>query len=332
MAEVTVHGPLRLGDPAIIVHGGAGGWRGVSGTGEVLEAVRSGARAGMASTGRGLLEALVEAVAALEDSGVLNAGVGSVLTYDGRVEMDAGLMTDSMEAGGVAAVTYPRNPIRLAAYVARELPHVLIAGPAADRLAERLGLEKHPGPSRRALERWRMLREELARGGGSSWARAVLRLYGDTVGAVLLSRGRLAAAASTGGIALKHPGRVGDSPVPGAGFYVEKGVGGCAATGIGETIILGRPCVYAVELLAQGVPVEEAARAAVARHTRLFGPDTLGLILLDHSGAAAAAMNTQGMPIAAEGERSEPLALMLWRSGGERKDKESRRDPGSDPG
>ncbi|BES82662.1 isoaspartyl peptidase/L-asparaginase [Pyrodictium abyssi] len=317
MAHVTVYGPVRLGDPAVIVHGGAGGWRGVSSVDEVLQAVRAGAIAGLRHAGEGLLTALVEAVAALEDSGVLNAGVGSVLTYDGRVEMDAGVMTDSLEAGGVAVVSYPRNPVRLAAYVAEKLPHVLLAGPAADELAQRLGLERHPGPSPRALERWRTLRERLRDGEGPEWARVLHQLYGDTVGAVVLVSGRLAASASTGGLALKHPGRVGDSPVPGAGFYVERRVGGCSATGVGETILLGRPCVYAVELLAEGVPVEEAARAAVARHTRLFGPDNLGIILLDARGNAAAAMNTQGMPIALAGrEKPEVEPLILWRSGG----------------
>ncbi|HID41337.1 MAG TPA: asparaginase [Pyrodictium sp.] len=318
MASITVYGPVRLGDPAVIVHGGAGGWRGISRIEEALGAVRAGAAAGLHYARKGVLEAVVEAVAALEDSGVLNAGIGSILTYDGRVEMDAGVMTDAMQAGGVAVVAYPRNPVRLAAYVARELPHVLLAGPAADELAQRLGLEKHPGPSPHALERWKTLREKLRSGEGPSWARAIYELYGDTVGAVVLSAGRLAASASTGGIVLKHAGRIGDSPVPGAGFYVERGVGGCSATGIGETILLGRPCVYAVELIAEGVPVEEAARAAVARHTQLFGNDNLGIIVLDAEGYAAAAMNTQGMPIAVAGQLKPNVEpLMLWKGGKE---------------
>ncbi|ABM80266.1 isoaspartyl peptidase/L-asparaginase [Hyperthermus butylicus] len=311
---ITVYGPVRLGDPAIITHGGAGSWKALERIDPAVEATRSAAMAGLRAAAKGVLEALVEAIASLEDSGVLNAGLGSVLTYDGRVEMDAGLMLDDMRAGAVAVVSYPRNPIRLAAYVAENLDHIIIAGPAADRLAERLGLEKHPGPSQAALERWRKLREQLERGEGPRWARKIAELYGDTVGAVVLVSGRLAAGTSTGGIALKHPGRVGDSPIPGAGFYVEHGVGGCAATGIGETIILSRPCIHAVKLLAEGMPVEEAARAAVARHTRLFGSDNLGIILLDAKGNAAAAINTEGMPVGLAGaELAEPLGVMLRR-------------------
>ena len=315
---VTVYGPVRLGDPAVITHGGAGSWRlERDRLGEVVEAVRVAAEKGLGGAREGVLRALVEAIAALEDSGVLNAGLGSTLTFDGRVEMDAGLMLDDYTAGAVAVVTYPRNPIRLAEYVALNLDHIIIAGEAADRLAERLGLPRHPGPSPRARERWERLRRELREGRGPRWARRLLELYGDTVGAVALVNSRLAAGTSTGGVSLKHPGRVGDSPIPGAGFYVERGVGGCAATGIGETIILGRPCLYAVELLREGVPVEEAARAAVARHTKLFGPDNLGIILLDAEGNAAAAINTEGMPVGIAGSALARAEGLMLRRGGE---------------
>ena len=314
MATITVYGPVKLGDPAVIVHGGAGSWKLVENLEEVIDAVKKGAEKGFAAKGEGALRALVEAIAALEDSGVLNAGIGSTLTYDGRVEMDAGLMDDEMRAGAVAVTTYPRNPIRLAEFIALNLGHIIIAGSAADRLAERLGLGKHPGPSPRAIQRWRRLKEQLRKNGGPEWAKKIREIYGDTVGAVTLVDGRLAAGASTGGVSLKHPGRIGDSPIPGAGFYVEPGVAGCSATGIGETIIMGRPCIYAVQLVMQGIPVEEAARAAVARHTRLFGDNNLGIIVLDSRGHAAAAINTEGMPIAFAGaENPTPTPLMLRR-------------------
>ncbi|BEP18669.1 isoaspartyl peptidase/L-asparaginase [Pyrofollis japonicus] len=319
MAEITVYGPIKLGDPAVIVHGGAGSWRLVERLDEVLKAVENGARAGLEATKKNnAIEVVVEAIAALEDSGVLNAGTGSTLTYDGRVEMDAGLMDDDMRAGGVAVVTYPRNPIRLAKFILLNLDHVIIAGKAADELAKKLGLPKHPGPSEASLKRWQRLRDELRKGGGPAWARKIVELYGDTVGAAALVNGRLAAGASTGGVSLKYPGRVGDSPIPGAGFYARRGVAACSATGIGETIILGRPCVYAVDLVAEGVPVEEAARAAVARHTRLFGSKNLGIIVVDANGYAAAAINTDGMPIAYAGaEAPTPTPLMLRRVTGE---------------
>jgi beta-aspartyl-peptidase (threonine type) len=318
--SITTWGPLRLGKPAVIVHGGAGGWKGLHSFDEVKAAVERGAAEGY-SAGGSALNAAVEAIKALEDSGVLNAGIGSVLTADGRVEMDAGIMDSSLRAGGVAAVTYPRNPIVLAKWVMLNTPHVIIAGSAADRIAEKLGLPRHPGPSSKALERWRNILERIRRGEEvPERIRRVYTLYygGDTVGAVAVGAGGdIAAGASTGGIVFKHPGRVGDSPIPGAGFYVVKDVGGCSATGIGETIILGRPCLYALQLLEEGVPVEEAARAAVARHTRLFGEDNLGIILLDAEGNAAAAMNTEAMPVAARGSIASHAAIMQ-RSGAER--------------
>ncbi len=308
----TYAGPFYLGEKAVITHGGAGGWRAASNLEDVINAVQSAAREALSENS--LEGMLVKAIVVLEDSGVLNAGLGSVLSIDGKLTMDAGLMYDDLRAGGVAAVTYPRNPIRLADWVARNLYHVLLAGPEADKLAEKLGLKRHPGPSERALKRWKELLEQVKNGKGPEWARKMASLlFADTVGAVVLYNGRLGAGTSTGGVALKHPARVGDSPIPGAGFYVEKGVGGCAATGIGETIILGRPCVYAVELLKQGLPVEEAARAAVARHTALFGSDNLGIILLNAEGYAAAAMNTAGMPVGIAGNKHEAKGFMLLR-------------------
>jgi beta-aspartyl-peptidase (threonine type) len=308
---LAVYGPVRLGRPSVLVHGGAGSWRGVADPSAVLEAAREAARRGLgASTA---LDMVVEAVAAMEDSGLFNAGVGSVLNYEGYVEMDAGVMDSRGRAGAVAAVRYPRNPVRLARHVALSLYHVILAGPAADRLAERLGLPKHPGPTERSLERWRRAREELARGGGPAWARGI----GDTVGAVAVASDGLAAAASTGGLLLKHPGRVGDSPVPGAGFYADEAAA-CAATGIGETILLSRPCLHAARLVAEGVPVAEAAAAAVARHTRLHGANTLGLILVDSEGNAAAATNSAAMPIAYASPASSTAAMLRARGEAER--------------
>ena len=316
MAEekVTVAGPFRLGLPAVIVHGGAGGWRGLHSEEEVVAAV---SRAAEAAQGAGnALDAVVEAIRVMEDSGVLNAGLGSVVNYEGEVEMDAGLMSGDLRvAGGVAAVRYPRNPIVLAAWIARNLPHVLLAGPAADKLAERLGLPRHPGPQERVLKRWKELRKLIQEGALDRvppHVAALARLYGgDTVGAAAVwPGGGAAAGTSTGGLMMKHPGRVGDSPVPGAGFYAEDGVGACAATGVGETILLARPCIHAIELLREGVPVEAAAEAAVARHTRLMGSDNLGIVLVSADGYAAAAMNTEAMPIAASGPEARAAALL----------------------
>jgi beta-aspartyl-peptidase (threonine type) len=307
----------ELGAKAVVVHGGAGAWRDGVDLEAVERALRRAVEAGLKSSSP--LSAVEEAIAVLEDSGVFNAGLGSTLTVEGRVEMDAGLMDGSGRAGGVGAVTYPRNPIRLARLVLEKTPHVLIVGGAADDLARRFGLEKHPGPSPAAIRRWRRVLEQVRRGQGPYWARAVAETYGlpvaDTVGAVASVAGRTAAGTSTGGIVFKAPGRVGDSAIPGAGFYAVDGVGACAATGIGETIILGRPCVRALELIALGVPVEDAAKAAVSAHTERFGADNLGLIVVDARGRAAAAINTAAMPIGFGGDSVKPQSMMLSREG-----------------
>ncbi len=304
----------ELGMRAVVVHGGAGAWN-VEDTRPYEEVLVRAVEAGL-NTGSPL-DAVEESITVLEDSGLFNAGVGSTLTVEGKVEMDAGLMSGDGRGAGVGAVTYPRNPIRLARLVLDLTPHVLLVGPAADALAEKMGLPKHPGPSQRALERWRKVKAQIREGRGPRWAQRVVSLYGlpsnDTVGAVTVYNSAAAAGTSTGGIVFKAPGRVGDSAIPGAGFYAVNGVGACAATGIGETIILGRPCILAVEALARGVPVEEAARAAVAAHTERFGPDNLGIILLDSKGRAAAAINTQGMPIGFGGDAVKPRAIFIKR-------------------
>ncbi len=303
-AGIVVEYLGSFGKSAVVVHGGAGAWRIRGGeASRIIEVVEAAARKGLQAITESPLQAIVEAIIVLEDSGVFNAGIGSVLNYNGELEMDAGLMDGAGRAAGVAITRYPKNPILLAYRVMEAFDHVIIGGEGADRIAERLGLEPHPGPSQRAIERWRKALEKIKENGGRlSWAKKIMAFYSDTVGAVAVKEGIVAAGTSTGGVILKHPGRIGDSPIPGAGFYAVNGVGACAATGIGETIILGRPCIYAVELLSNNVPVEEAARAAVARHTRVYGGDNLGIILVDARGEAAAAINTEAMPVAAAGQ------------------------------
>ncbi len=302
------------GRPVVAVHGGAGRWKRrftEEAKRALEEAVRRGLR--LLLSGGSCLDAVVEATAVLEDSGEFNAGVGSVLTIDGRVEMDAGIIVatgEHVRAAAVAAVSYPRNPIRLARLVLEKTSHVLLAGEGADMLARKLGLERHPGPSPRALERWKKLLEEAKRGGGPSWARSIVGLY-DTVGAVALdAHGGLAASASTGGLILKAPGRVGDSAIPHAGFDARPGVAACSATGVGETILMGLACHRVLELVAEGIPVVEAVRAVVARHTRLYGDNTVGLLVVDASGTIVAGFNTEAMTVAyASKEKLEAMLL-----------------------
>ncbi|MET1101926.1 MAG: isoaspartyl peptidase/L-asparaginase [Pyrodictiaceae archaeon] len=316
MARLVAFTLEGLGDRVVFVHGGAGTWLRLGDSSlrkRVLEILRRASMEGLKKLNeKDLIGSIVESISILEDSGILNAGLGSVLNYMGELEMDAGLMLGDLRAAGVGAVTYPRNPIRLAAAVLEKTSHVLIVGRGADMLAEKLGLERHPGPTEESRRRWSEARRGLKEGGGPQWAKPLSLLYGGTVGSVALLEGKTAAGASTGGIILKGPGRVGDSAIPGAGFYAEDNVGACSATGIGETIILGRPCQHVINLLSQGVPIYEAARAAVARHTSLFGENTLGIIVVDAKGNIAGAINTQAMPVAyASPKKADALFLGL---------------------
>ncbi len=281
--------------PAVILHGGAGRWlsrarRGL--VGEALNYMVAAAEAALSTSDA--FSAVVEALTVMEDSGVFNAGVGSVLNYAGEVEMDAGVMASWGPVGAVGAVKYPRNPIRLAAEVARRTRHILLVGEGADRMARRLGLPRHPGPLRRQVERYKHLASSPSK---PEWAAVLDELYGaDTIGAAAAWGAGLAAAASTGGIVLKHPGRVGDSAIPGAGFYASEAAA-CSATGIGEQIIRLSTCRSIVEMVEDGVNVLEAVKALVEEHNKVFGPGGVGVVVLTRAGEAAAAINTEAMPV-----------------------------------
>ncbi len=300
---------VRLGVPAIIVHGGAGVWRQEDlerAKGPLLEAVREGFR----QAARGdAVDMVVEAVAVLEDSEVFDAGLGSVLDISGNLTMDAAVMRGwDLAVGAVAAVSYPKNPVRLARAVLERTPHSLIVGPWADDLARRLGLERHPGPSRRTLERWRSIKE--SKGGESellrSWITMAAQLGFDTVGAVAVDReGRLAAAVSTGGVMMKLPGRVGDSPIAGAGLYANERVA-VAGTGVGEFIMrLGlslRIAIMYERLGDLGLSVANGVELLTSR----FGGGTGGFIALSRDGMGAVDYNTVAMPWKAAGAQVQP--------------------------
>ena len=291
--------------PAIAVHGGAGRWdRDPERVRLVQQILREAVEAGLRVLASGsALDAVVEAVRVMEDSGVLNAGVGSTVDLSGSVSMDAGLMySRTGRAGAVAYVRYPRNPILLARYVMEETNHVLIVGDAVDLLASRLGLERHPGPSERVRRMYEEAIQRIARGEvpqrfySKSISLWLSKLSPGTVGAVAVDReGELAAATSTGGVFLKMPGRVGDSPIPGAGFYASK-CAAASATGIGEYIILYHLSLRVVEAVCSGADVAEAAERVMADFTSRYGRDTAGFIVIDSLGRAYGAYNTQAMP------------------------------------
>ncbi len=285
----------------LLAHGGAGGWDERRAY-RAVEAVREAARRGAARLEEPLL-AVVEAVKSMEDSGVLNAGIGAVPSLDGSVELDAGLASSDGLIGAVAGVSL-RNPILAALVVALETPHVLMAGRGAELLARSFGVEEHPGANpihvKRLVEQ-KLRGDVLARVRGAKLA----VLQGDTVGAVAVNSGVLTAGTSTGGVFGKLRGRVGDTPIYGAGFYADNIVA-CSATGIGETIILTMPCLRIALLAAEtGSVRRDHVESVVRLHTKRFGCGNLGLILVDRRGCFYAATNAK-MPIAfTDGARIE---------------------------
>jgi beta-aspartyl-peptidase (threonine type) len=299
---------------ALIVHGGAGlipADRHAAASAGCRAAVEAGWRALLA--GGSALDAVQTAIMALEDNPGFNAGTGAVLTEDGRAELDAGLMDgETMQVGAVAGVQRIKNPIRLARAVLAS-PHVLLLSAGAEQFAVEAGLPLcDPAELVTAAqrERWQRGYREgdavnigPALGGLDVGAVAAENIHADdtkhgTVGAVAVdAAGRIAAGASTGGIAAKHPGRVGDTPLAGCGFAAEGGLGGVSCTGHGEDFIRLTLARRALDLIAGGMSAQQAADEAIRLLGARVGGDG-GLILLDAQGRPGFARNTQGMAYA----------------------------------
>lgn len=268
-----------MAGPALVVHGGAGAVP-VAERALRQAAVDRALIAGWDRIGQGALAAAVAAVRFMEDEPLLNAGIGAVLNLEGDVELDAGVMEGSeFRAGGVAAVRDVRHPIDAALAVMREGRHVLLAGEGASRFARAHGVEMCD-PSIFVIDR-----ERQQRGGDA-----------DTVGAVARdSAGHLAVAVSTGGVPNKWPGRVGDSPIPGAGFFADDRVGAVCGTGQGEAFIrLALSRLMVVEL-DHGMDPTKVAEGGVAYLRRALNASG-GVIVLGRDGPGAAAFNTAAMP------------------------------------
>ena len=290
----------------LAVHGGAGtiprSEAGSSGEAGYRAGLENALRAGHAVLARGgrAVEAVVAAVRVLEDDPHFNAGRGSVFTAEGRIEMDAAIMDGrSGAAGAVAGITATRNPIEAARAVMQAGEHVLLVGPGADTFARARGVESAEPGYFFTQARWDQLTAARAAGRVSldhdGAAAAPPDKYG-TVGAVALdAAGDLAAATSTGGLTNKRPGRVGDSPLIGAGTYADNDTAAISCTGTGEAFMRG---VIAYDVAARMRYAGAALSDAVAETIRqvLDARDGRGgLIALDRSGAVALPFNTDGM-------------------------------------
>lgn len=238
------------------------------------------------------LDAVIAAVRTLEDDPLFNAGRGAALTREGVAELDAALMEgQSLRAGAVAAVRHVKNPIELARHVMEKSRHVLLVGAGAEEFALEEGLALVPNAYFRTPERQAELHALLS---GQPASELIPRTQG-TVGAVALdAAGHLAAATSTGGMSNKRPGRVGDSPIIGAGTYARDGLCAVSATGHGEyfmRIVAAHHVCAAVEH--RGLTLQDALRDTLGRLQQLGGRG--GLIAVDGNGRIAMEYNTQGM-------------------------------------
>jgi beta-aspartyl-peptidase (threonine type) len=251
------------------------------------------------------LDAVEAAIRLMEDSPLFNAGKGAVFTSEGTVELDASIMDGkTLKAGAVAAVKHLKNPISVARLVMEQSPHVLMVGEGAEAFAKGKGIEPVPNEYFRTERRWQELQrakeKERKEAEQPQKVSQLEQEYADvskqgTVGAVALDKhGNLAAATSTGGKTNKKFGRVGDSPIIGAGTYANNRTCAVSGTGDGEYFIRG---VVAYDISAmmeyQGKSLKEAAAAVIEKLGKLGG--TGGLIAIDRSGNITMPFNTEGM-------------------------------------
>lgn len=293
--------------PSLIVHGGAGNI-----PDGAVEEYREGVRAGLAagwkilSAGGAAIDAVEAAIVAIEEVPVLDAGIGSHLNREGRVQLDAILMDGAtLKSGAVAAVERIRNPIRLARLVLEKSEHMFLVGEGAEQFARENGFplcDPQELITDAARLDWQMMQQQLRAMEDAS------ALPGGTVGAVALdANGNLFAGTSTGGTRGKYPGRVGDSPLVGCGCYADAEAGGISCTGYGEGIMKVVMAKMAADLLRDprvlaphrkkrdSSTIAQAVADACVRILGHRAHATGGLILLDREGRAAAAFSTPRM-------------------------------------
>jgi L-asparaginase / beta-aspartyl-peptidase len=294
--------------PSLIVHGGAGNIPDGS-VNDFRRGVRAGLEAGwkVLSRGGAAIDAVEAAIVAMEDDPALDAGVGSHLNRDGRVQLDAIVMNGmTLKAGAVAAVERIRNPIRLARLVMEKSEHMMLVGPGAEQFAIEHGFPLcDPKELITDAARHEWLKSQAKPGAAAEETSSERR---GTVGAVAIDKGgNLVAGTSTGGTRGKYPGRVGDSPLIGCGCYADAKAGGVSCTGYGEGIMKIVMAKLAADLLRDPrvlpphrkksgeATIAQAVADACVRILKLRADSTGGLILLDQEGRPAAAYSTPRM-------------------------------------
>jgi len=229
----------------------------------------------------------------LEDDPAYNAGTGSRPRMDGGCEMDAAVMSSSGDMGIVTLLRRVRNPVRVARLVMERTPHLALGGGGALDFARRMGFEDYDPLTERRRKRLEKAVRLLREGRRGDSRLLELTGPGDTIGAVALDyRGKMAVANSTGGVELMLPGRIGDSPMPGAGFYCGR-AGAVATTGDGESIIRRMSAMRVYRMLEEGAGPEEACRAETEAY-----PDDVVFGVIALTPAAQGTANNRTMPTA----------------------------------
>lgn len=293
----------------LVIHGGAGTIEKNDLTPEVEAAYKAGLQQSLnegyavLEKGGSAVDAVMAAVVALEDNPLFNAGRGSVFTKKGQHEMDAAIMNgQNLAAGAVAGVRHVRNPIVLAQHVMMHSDHVLLAGEGAQEFAIKQSLRLEPDEyffSQYRYDQWKEVRDtdgyQLDHTASSSDQKSTANKVG-TVGAVACDQyGNIAAATSTGGMTNKQYGRIGDSPLVGAGTYANNKTCAISCTGHGE-IFMQAVTAYDISALMdyKGLALEAACREVVM-HKLVNMQGEGGVIGVDFSGNAALVFNSSGM-------------------------------------
>jgi len=299
--------------PVLVIHGGAGVIKR-----DMNPAREKAVRAALAQAlqngyaqlkaGKPAMDAVTAAITVLENDPNFNAGKGAVFTHDGKNELDAAVMDGfTLKAGAIAGVHRVKNPILLARAVMDKSPHVMLAGDGAEAFAKEVGVELVDPAYFRTEERWQQLQKALKEDAEHRQHEDVeTAKHFGTVGAVALdAQGRLAAGTSTGGMTNKRWGRIGDSPLIGAGTYANNG---CAVSGTGwgefyiRTVAAHEICMRVTQMR---VPLKRAAAEVINQEIPSMGGNG-GAIALDAQGNVAMPFNTDGMFRGWIGEDGKP--------------------------
>jgi beta-aspartyl-peptidase (threonine type) len=291
----------------LVIHGGAGTINRSNMTAErekeYRAALEQALHLGQAVLVKGgtSLDAVEASVRFMEDSPLFNAGKGAVFTHEGKNELDAAIMDGkTKKAGSVAGVTIIKNPITAARAVMEKSPHVMMTGRGAELFATKMGLEIVDPSYFWTERRWKALQDELVKEQQgkpqAEFERAPENRFG-TVGAVAVDQyGNLAAATSTGGTTNKQYGRIGDSPIIGAGTYADNESCAVSATGTGEYFIRWTVAHEIAALMKyKGLTVQQAADQVINKTLKAVPGADGGVIALDAKGNFAMPFNTEGM-------------------------------------